>query len=67
VGHVSASRRARWDHRRRAEAAIRLLTLPALDALVAEEIPFEDAPGALPKILGPDARGLAPVIRYPQA
>jgi threonine dehydrogenase-like Zn-dependent dehydrogenase len=66
VGHVSASRRPRWTHRRRVEAAVRLLADPALDALVAEEIAFEDVPAALPRILAPGARGLAPVIRYPE-
>jgi 2-desacetyl-2-hydroxyethyl bacteriochlorophyllide A dehydrogenase len=68
VGHVSASRRPRWSHRRRVEAAVALLaTMPALDALVAEEIAFEDAARELPRILGPGGHGLAPVIRYPQA
>jgi len=65
VGHVAPSRRARWTHRRRVEAAAALLAgIPALDALVAEEIAFEDAPRELPRILGPGASGLAPVIRY---
>ena len=67
VGAVAPSRRPRWDHRRRSEAALRLLAPPALDALVAEEIAFEDAPRELPRILAPDAKGLAPVIRYTQA
>ena len=68
VGHVAPSRRPRWTHRRRIEAALGLLaTMPALDGLVAEEIAFEDAPRELPRILGPGGRGLAPVIRYPQA
>jgi threonine dehydrogenase-like Zn-dependent dehydrogenase len=67
VGHVAASRRPRWSHRRRMEAAMRLLALPALDALVAEDIAFEDAPRELPRILAAGASGLAPVIRYPQA
>jgi len=67
VGHVAASRRPRWDYRRRMETAARLLSDPALDALVAEEIAFDDAPRELPRILGPAASGLAPVIRYPQA
>jgi threonine dehydrogenase-like Zn-dependent dehydrogenase len=67
VGHVAASRRARWDYRRRMETAARLLADPALDALVAEEIAFDDAPRELPRILRPGAPGLAPVIRYPQA
>jgi threonine dehydrogenase-like Zn-dependent dehydrogenase len=67
VGQVATSRRPRWDYRRRVEAAVRLLAEPALDQLVAEEIAFEDAPRELPRILGPGAPGLAPVIRYPQA
>ena len=66
VGAVAASRRARWNYRRRSEAALRLLAAPAFDALVAEEIAFEDAPRELPRILAPDATGLAPVIRYSQ-
>ncbi len=70
VGQVSPGRRPRWDYRRRMEAALGLLDLPALDLLVAEEIAFEDAPRELPRILAPGAHGLAhglaPVIRYPQ-
>jgi threonine dehydrogenase-like Zn-dependent dehydrogenase len=64
VGHVAANRRPRWDRTRRLDAAIGLLSSPALDALLAEEIAFADAPAALPRILARDARGLAPVIRY---
>ena len=67
VGHVAASRRPRWSYRRRVEAAVRLLALPALDALVAEEIAFDDTPRELHRILAAGASGLAPVIRYPQA
>lgn len=66
VGHISPGRRPRWDYARRREAALRLLDLPALDALVAEEIAFEDAPREMPRIFAPGAQGLAPVIRYPQ-
>jgi threonine dehydrogenase-like Zn-dependent dehydrogenase len=65
VGHVAPSRRPRWSHRRRVETAAGLLAdIPALDALVAEEIAFEDAPRELPRVLAPDSQGLAPVIRY---
>ncbi len=68
VGHVSAGHRPRWTHRRRVETAVGLLAeIPALDALVAEEIAFEDAARELPRILGPAGRGLAPVIRYSEA
>lgn len=66
VGQISSGRRPRWDYRRRRETALALLALPALDALVAEEISFEEVPAAMRDILAPDAQGLAPVIRYSQ-
>lgn len=66
VSHISPSRRGRWDFRRRREAALALLANPALDALVSEEIAFADAPRELPRILDAKAKGLAPVIRYPE-
>jgi threonine dehydrogenase-like Zn-dependent dehydrogenase len=64
VGQVAPSHRPRWSYRRRMEAALRLLADDRLDALVADEIAFDDAPKLLPKILGADAKGLAPVIKY---
>jgi threonine dehydrogenase-like Zn-dependent dehydrogenase len=64
VGHVATSRRARWSYRRRLEAALRLLQDDRLDALIAEEIAFSDAPAKLPVLLGPAAKGLAPIIKY---
>ncbi len=64
VGQVAPTRRARWSYRRRLEKALSLLDDPHLDALVADEIAFNDAPTALPRLLGPGATGLAPVIRY---
>ncbi|HET6322015.1 MAG TPA: zinc-binding alcohol dehydrogenase [Hyphomicrobium sp.] len=64
VGQVSAGHRPRWTYRRRMEAALRLLADDRLDALVAADIAFDDAPNELPRILGPGASGLAPVIRY---
>ena len=67
VGMVSPGRRARWDYRRRLEAALRLLAEPALDALVVEEIAFDDAPRRLPRVFAAGAQGLAPVIRYPNS
>jgi 2-desacetyl-2-hydroxyethyl bacteriochlorophyllide A dehydrogenase len=66
VGQVSPSRRPRWHYRRRMQAALGLLDQPVLDALVAEEIAFEDAPRELPRILAAGAHGLTPVIRYPE-
>jgi threonine dehydrogenase-like Zn-dependent dehydrogenase len=65
VGHVSRARRPRWSHRRRMEAALRLLDAPVLDLLAPFEIPFEEAATRLPELLRTDAPGLAPVIRYP--
>jgi threonine dehydrogenase-like Zn-dependent dehydrogenase len=64
VGQVSPGRRPRWDYRRRMEAALRLLADDRLDAFVTDEIAFDDAPKELPRLLGPGASGLAPVIRY---
>lgn len=66
VGHVAPSHRARWSHRRRLEAALALLEDPRLDALITEEVAFDDLPRELPRLLAPDAPGLATVIRYPQ-
>jgi threonine dehydrogenase-like Zn-dependent dehydrogenase len=64
VGQVSAGHRPRWNYRRRLEASLALLDMPALDALVADEIAFADVPEGLPRILLDGAAGLAPVIRY---
>ncbi len=62
VGSLPPERRPRWSHRRRLETALRLLLDDRLDALIDEEIAFEDAPGALPEALS--RGGLATVLRY---
>lgn len=64
VGQVSAGRRIRWSYGRRLTAALELLKDDRLDALLTEEIGFDEAPTRLPALLGPGAKGLAPVIRY---
>ncbi|WP_201274121.1 zinc-dependent alcohol dehydrogenase [Microvirga brassicacearum] len=64
VGQVAPSRRPRWTHARRLQAAIALLDDPRLDVLVASEVKFEDLPQKLASILSPDADGLPPVVRY---
>jgi hypothetical protein len=64
VGQVALSRRGRWTHARRLQAAIALLEDPRLDILVCDEVAFEDLPRALPSILAPEADGLPPVVRY---
>ena len=67
VGHVAPSHRPRWSHRNRLEKALALLDDPRLDALITEEVAFDDLPDELPRLLSKDAPGLATVIRYPQA
>jgi NADPH:quinone reductase-like Zn-dependent oxidoreductase len=67
VGHVAPPQRARWSHRRRLETALALLDDPRLDALITEEVAFDDLPDELPRLLAPDAPGLATIIRYPKA
>jgi len=67
VGHVAPSHRARWSHRRRLETAIGLLNDPRVDAVITEEVAFDDLPDELPRLLAPDAPGLATAIRYPHA
>ena len=65
VGHVSPSRRPRWSYRRRMAAALELLADPVFDALLGEDLPFEDAPKRLPDLLRQSGSGLPPVISYP--
>lgn len=64
VGHVAGPKRARWPYSRRLGTALELLRDPVLDALVADEIDFSEAPLRLPSILNGPATGFAPVIRY---
>jgi NADPH:quinone reductase-like Zn-dependent oxidoreductase len=64
VGSVATSHRPRWDHRRRRVAALALLDDPALDALIAPAIPFNDLPARLPDILEPTGGVLCQLVRY---
>lgn len=64
VGQVSPSRRPRWNFARRLDKALELLADARYDALITEEVAFEDAPCELPRILAPGAKGLATVLRY---
>jgi threonine dehydrogenase-like Zn-dependent dehydrogenase len=63
VGQVAPSRRPRWTHRRRLEAALKLLADERLDALLAPAVAFRDLPAALPRILD-DSSVLCPLIAY---
>jgi threonine dehydrogenase-like Zn-dependent dehydrogenase len=67
VGRVATSHRARWTHRRRLAAALDLLAEPALDALIAPAIGFDDLPARLPVILGPQSGVLCQLVEYPAA
>lgn len=67
VGAIPAARRARWDFRRRLAMALDLLCDNRLDALITAEEAFDDLPARLPAIIGPDARGVATVVRYDAA
>ena len=51
VGQVAPSHRPRWTQSRRLQAAISLLSDPALDILIAPAISFEDLPKRLPGVL----------------
>jgi NADPH:quinone reductase-like Zn-dependent oxidoreductase len=64
VGSVAPAMRARLTHRQRLETALRLLDDARLDALITDEVAFEDLPAALPRLLAPDAAGIATAIRY---
>jgi threonine dehydrogenase-like Zn-dependent dehydrogenase len=64
VGHVAASRRPRWNYARRMAKAMELLKNARLDALIGEEMTFADAPQCMAAVFGPQASGLAPVLRY---
>jgi threonine dehydrogenase-like Zn-dependent dehydrogenase len=64
VGRIAPTHRSRWDYARRRAAALKLLDDPALDALLAPAIAFDDLPKRLPDILGPASGVLCQVIDY---
>jgi threonine dehydrogenase-like Zn-dependent dehydrogenase len=63
VGQVAPSQRPRWSYRRRVDKALELLADARLDALVVDEIPFDEAAQRVPVLLAENT-GLAPVIKY---
>jgi 2-desacetyl-2-hydroxyethyl bacteriochlorophyllide A dehydrogenase len=65
VGAVAASQRARWDHRRRLAAALRLLADPRLDRLIDGESPFADLPSVMAALSDGTLPALCHRIRYP--
>jgi len=65
VGRIPASRAPRWTHARRLRKALELLDDPRLDALLTDEVAFEDAPRRLTELLSPEHPAIVPLIRYP--
>jgi threonine dehydrogenase-like Zn-dependent dehydrogenase len=65
VGTISPAHAARgWSYSSRLQAALRLMADERLDQLTTETIAFAALAEAIPRLLAPDAPGLATVIRY---
>ena len=65
VGKVAPSHRARFTHRQRLEAAVKLTAHPHLDALLAPAIAFRELPARLADILKPRSGVLCQLVNYP--
>jgi NADPH:quinone reductase-like Zn-dependent oxidoreductase len=64
VGKVAPSQRAKFTHRQRLEAAIKLTAHPHLDALLTPAVSFRELPTVLPDILKPRSGVLCQLISY---
>ncbi|MEM9012295.1 MAG: zinc-binding alcohol dehydrogenase [Pseudomonadota bacterium] len=64
VGQVAPSRRATTTRRDRLAEALSLLTDPRLEALLTDEVRFEDLPSALPTLFGAEAPGIVTTVLY---
>ena len=64
VGQVAGSQRARWDHRRRMELALSMLTEPALDALITGESEFDELPIVMKQLADAPGDTICHRIRY---
>jgi threonine dehydrogenase-like Zn-dependent dehydrogenase len=65
VGNVAAAQRARWTARRRFALVLRLLELPALDALISGESRFDELPEVLARLGEAPGYTLCHRIKYP--
>jgi len=65
VGRVAPSHRVRWTTGRRLAAALALLSDPALDALIAPALCFEQLPARLPAVFAAQSDVVCQLIRYP--
>ena len=64
VGSIAAAQRARWDHRRRMQLTLSLLTDAALDVLITGEDPFERLPEVQARLAADPGDTLLHRIRY---
>ncbi len=64
VGQLPPGRAPRWTYARRMAKAMELLCDDRLDALITDEVAFDDLPAEMPRLLGPGAPGLTAAIRY---
>lgn len=64
VGHVAPRRRGALGYRDRLARALAALGDPRLDALVTEDVAFDEVPGALARLLAAGAPGIATRIVY---
>jgi 2-desacetyl-2-hydroxyethyl bacteriochlorophyllide A dehydrogenase len=64
VGAVAPSHRGRYTHRQRMEEALKLLADERFDGLLGEEVPFEELPKHIPRLLAHDAQGVGALVRY---
>lgn len=66
VGAVAPARRARRSRADRLALALRLLADPAFDALITDEVRFDDLPRLMPRLAGGDLSALCVRVWYPQ-
>jgi threonine dehydrogenase-like Zn-dependent dehydrogenase len=64
VGMVPAARRARWSARRRLALALALLSDPLFDRLIGDEVPFEQLPVVMPRLLSAHDGAPGAVVLY---
>jgi threonine dehydrogenase-like Zn-dependent dehydrogenase len=64
VGRLPTYQQPRWDFARRLTLALRLLSDPALDALISGECAFADLPNVAADIFAPDSGVLCHRVRY---
>lgn len=64
VGSIAPSQRPRWSYRRRMELALQLLGDARYDALLAEPVPFERLPQALPGLFARAGSTVTELVAY---